>query len=133
MMFSMAYWSAGELLVSCSINYLSIIAIHDSHHNFLQPLFKDSSGIFRRLETQTKKQFLWNCSSLPFAMCISSSKVYKAPEGGPHMLWPLKEQRASVQITFNRYLLYKNSGLEVSQQNRAKMGAGRVEGKEFLS
>lgn len=70
--------------------------------------------------------FLWNCSSLPFAMCLSSSKVYNAPEGSPHMLWSLRERRASGQIIFNVYLLYKSSGLEVSQQNRAKKG-GRGE------
>lgn len=77
----MAYWSAGELLVSCSINYLSIIAMHDLHRNFLQPLFKDSSGIFRRSEMQAENDFLWNCSSLPVAMCLSSSKACNAPEG----------------------------------------------------
>ena len=50
------------------------------------------------------------------------------------MLWSLRERRASGQIIFNVYLLYKSSGLEVNQQNRAKKGGGGgAEGKELLS
>lgn len=81
--------------------------MHDLYYHFLQPLFKGSSGIFVRSEMQAEKRFLWNWISLPFAMCRSSNKAYPTPEGSPHMLWSLREQRASEQITFNMYLLYR--------------------------
>lgn len=54
--FSMAQWSAGDLLASCSSNDLSVITMHDLCYNSLQPLCKGSLGIFMRAEMQAEKK-----------------------------------------------------------------------------
>lgn len=75
--FSMAHWSAGDLLTSCCSNYFSVISMYDLRYNLLQPFFKDSLEIFMRSEMQPEKKDCYRTArvSLPFAMCGSSNNA----------------------------------------------------------